>query len=562
MKLTHLGVSYYRSIGAEPVTIDLSKKITVLVGANNCGKSNVLRALEWIAGTTRRTPPLAEVDKHKRSSANELRFIATLASEDVDHRTLRSLGHVIVEWNGQRDLNLRPLSTSFERISAGEFAVLHSDITQSRFFGSLSEQDRRQLVPELAARLLRPSLATIPNCTLIPQFREIRKGDIYEIGGTGIVKLLASWHHPEIGHDADYQRFQRVQGLLRQLMESPEIGLEVSHKQDEIIVRKGSLRLPLSSFGTGIHELIILAIAVLSQSNALVCIEEPEIHLHPLLQRRFLEFLRTATDNHYVITTHSPALIAPNEETDVIHLWLEDGVTKSRRAETTADSLRALHDLGVQASDLLQANSVVWVEGPSDSIYLNHWLELLAPELREGIDYAVMFYGGKLLSHLSCERDESENANDFIRLLRINQHSAIVIDSDRRSVDAPINATKERIRAECEKAGVFCWITEGKEIENCLPPAAIAAAYRKITCCNPAAEFALAPHGLIEDSLKQWLGADWKPKWSYDDAKPKMARVIKEHITIENMGESVRRQCEQLIAMIRHRAVTAAASPS
>ncbi len=28
MKLTHLGVSYYRSIGAEPVSIDLSKKIS------------------------------------------------------------------------------------------------------------------------------------------------------------------------------------------------------------------------------------------------------------------------------------------------------------------------------------------------------------------------------------------------------------------------------------------------------------------------------------------------------------------------------------------------------
>jgi recombinational DNA repair ATPase RecF len=48
MKLTHLGVSYYRSIGAELVTIDLSKKITVLVGANNCGKPNVLRVLERI----------------------------------------------------------------------------------------------------------------------------------------------------------------------------------------------------------------------------------------------------------------------------------------------------------------------------------------------------------------------------------------------------------------------------------------------------------------------------------------------------------------------------------
>ncbi|MFN0080780.1 MAG: AAA family ATPase [Prosthecobacter sp.] len=46
MKFTHLGISHFRSIGETPVIIDLSKKITILVGQNDCGKSNVLRGLE------------------------------------------------------------------------------------------------------------------------------------------------------------------------------------------------------------------------------------------------------------------------------------------------------------------------------------------------------------------------------------------------------------------------------------------------------------------------------------------------------------------------------------
>jgi len=45
MKLTSVGISNFRSIGEQFVTIDLTKKINVLVGANNCGKSNVLSAL-------------------------------------------------------------------------------------------------------------------------------------------------------------------------------------------------------------------------------------------------------------------------------------------------------------------------------------------------------------------------------------------------------------------------------------------------------------------------------------------------------------------------------------
>jgi chromosome segregation ATPase len=47
MKLTHVGIAKFRSIGEDFVTIDLTKKINGLVGANNCGKSNVRRALDF-----------------------------------------------------------------------------------------------------------------------------------------------------------------------------------------------------------------------------------------------------------------------------------------------------------------------------------------------------------------------------------------------------------------------------------------------------------------------------------------------------------------------------------
>jgi predicted ATPase len=48
-------------------------------------------------------------------------------------------------------------------------------------------------------------------------------------------------------------------------------------------VHKDNNVLPLTSLGMGIHEVIILAVAATVIRNQVVCIEEPEIHLHPLL---------------------------------------------------------------------------------------------------------------------------------------------------------------------------------------------------------------------------------------------------------------------------------------
>ena len=49
MKLVGIGIANYCSIGEEPVWIDLEKKVNLLIGPNNSGKSNVIDALRWFA---------------------------------------------------------------------------------------------------------------------------------------------------------------------------------------------------------------------------------------------------------------------------------------------------------------------------------------------------------------------------------------------------------------------------------------------------------------------------------------------------------------------------------
>jgi hypothetical protein len=87
----------------------------------------------------------------------------------------------------------------------------------------------------------------------------------------------------------------------------------------------------------------------------------------------------------------------------------------------------------------------------------------VAPDLKEGIHFSIMFYGGRLLRHLSAEDSE---VNDLIALLPINRYPAIIIDSDIGGAAQGLNATKRRVVSELESVGGFAWVTEGREIEN------------------------------------------------------------------------------------------------
>ena len=297
--------------------------------------------------------------------------------------------------------------------------------------------------------------------------------------------LLRLFNPERSNHTRAEERLNKLQGFVRDVMNDPCTSLLVSHESHEISLKTSDAGyLPLDSLGTGVTELVILASIIACNDNRIICIEEPEIHLHPALQARFMKYLLEDDSNRFIITTHSPTVINyPGVQ--VAHVSKANGVSRCKQLDGLGCARDLLDDLGVKASDLLQASFIVWVEGPSDRIYLTYWIKRWSDEhnisLEEGIHYSVMIYGGKLLNALDASTCGDVPA-ELIALFRINTHFCVLIDSDKKSSHSGLSSTKHRIVDECVQSGAMSWVTWGATIENYIPEDVLVASIKK---CYP-----------------------------------------------------------------------------
>lgn len=293
-------------------------------------------------------------------------------------------------------------------------------------------------------------------------------------------------------------------------------------------------RFALSKSGSGLKTIILMLVNIYlvphlkeyKGKKIIYAFEELENNLHPALQRRVFEYLykfAKEKDMQIFITTHSHIAINTffdKENTVIYHVEKEDSSSKIEVVENHADKVNVLNDLEVKASDLFQSNGIIWVEGPSDRIYINKWLkEFCGSEFVEGSDYQFLYYGGRLISHYTASNPEVEK--DLISILTTNRNSAIIIDSDRKSKNAKINSTKVRIKKEFEEINGFCWITQGKEIENYIPTECLESKFG-VVFRKKLGQYDLFPK-YIEKQDK-----------NFSNHKVAFAKSISEYITVEN----------------------------
>ncbi len=385
-------IANYMCFGPDPQGFDCIKPINVIVGRNNAGKSGLLDLIKIVTRARNERPftngpngtpghrPTVLITSRLKQSAVEANFSKDVLETYGDGRAI-AVRFVDRRITVARDANIDklvaidPLSPEdrkflvepqFEGFRERLCLAVQNNLGVRQFFHLQAERDvrpepRRERPYYDGADPIRPDGDSCT--TLIRAVSRFRRFD-HKLVNVEMRDAL----NEILGEDAHCTRIDFVQ-------ESDdgdyELILHEPHKD----------RVPLSKSGSGIKTIVlvlaylILIPAIRAQpKDCVFAFDELESCLHPALLRRLLRYIvnRRMKDGFTLfLTTHSPTTInifARDEDAQIVHVAHNGQSSSVKTVITPSDNRNILDHLEVRASDLLQANCVVWVEGPSDAV--------------------------------------------------------------------------------------------------------------------------------------------------------------------------------------------------
>ncbi len=436
LKIRDVSIENFRSIVGEPFKFDFDD-YCVIVGMNNSGKSNILRALLlFFTGSVdgRTFDPVLDFPKTETLS-NQAKTKITLA----------------ISYDPIKDLNLEKSISNLESEShqkrlEGNVIKIRMEfskkgVLQWKFFSKAGLRSIRAdlIYPVVNAIRISIKFKYLPAgrdvvSTIRNELNEELIGTVFS-GWSGAVKArreinesienLISKLQPRL--DKSGLEITKTFGAVFSEIESLKLQIPFDNLENLLPYLTPTLKdyyeTPLSQKGSGIQtSTLLFLLKYLSDNhpqrynlrvNYIWAIEEPESYLHPSSQKAISDILREfSKDVQTIITTHSPNFVPRgSENVIVIGKDTQDPFSTKIVSNDFEDARRTLGVSLLDSMYLYPFNIVV--EGPSDEILLRGaWVKLHEEGVVEIDPDDIRFFPGGNANGACCLYESFVNFGD------------------------------------------------------------------------------------------------------------------------------------------------------
>lgn len=394
MKIIKLGIKNFKSI--QQISLENLENALILVGKNSTGKTAVLDAIRAVGGDYRIEPE----DFREGHPPVSIRMELEITREDLlsfQKQGLVSRYRRFAAWEKEFQKKLPSYQNgilTFTYLAKYNGEILYSDGEKK------NNPHIREIIPRIYYVDTRRDLDQFQNdlllwmeddlikqmrsdCCIFDRSKKCRH--CFECMGLISQKSVEELNAFEAAKLLDYKLYQlNLDDFSRKLNENfrrnggqEEIRYSMNRDMERMLSVTAetyspgqNLTKPVEKMGNGMRSVYMLSLLETyaqgnGQNQGIVVVEEPEIFLHPQMQKVAGKILyRLSKKNQVIFSTHSPNLLS-NFNTRQIRQIVMNEKGCSSVAERT-DISRILNDLGYSAADLMNVDFVFIVEGKQD----------------------------------------------------------------------------------------------------------------------------------------------------------------------------------------------------
>ena len=385
MKIQTIQIQKFRSIDDATVSF---KQFLALVGANNVGKSHILRALNaFFNFADERTSFLDEAHLYSRQSRPKITvtFSDIMPEDEIDNEYIYNQ-RLTIKFTYRWDRK----NPSYEVILGIEKKAIDIDtfkrLTQHFFYIYIP------IIRNYEAAFSTESGIAYKLLHKIFNQQTANRNNLQPVADKLIKKVENSIYQPAVKKLKQYYPLVKEQKFVMGTHHADVIDLILRNANLKLV--EDSQENVIDNCGSGIQSAVFFAISMaisMSDScNFLVGIEEPELNMHPQAQRQLIEALKDGErypNTQFVVTTHSTVIIdrlghdsialcrkTKGAKRDVITTVTQIGDDFWNKYQMEEERYYNFFDF--KNSDFFFSNYIIVTESTNDCKVVQHLLEI------------------------------------------------------------------------------------------------------------------------------------------------------------------------------------------